>query len=255
MPTPSSTSANSQPMALLMADTDATQSYVFESNKLPEIRGGSRWLTDLNEDVARMAEKAGGRRVYAGGGGLLAFVPANQAADVVAAVEAYFPRETGAATITAVARPLPPGYTEDQFKLVVDWLSYLLRQRKESKPAPPFWETLPHQVRCESCQKRPVRPAMPPTGAPSVTANAATKKPTPGSTTLAARYPPPPTTVEVISKTPNPPRTSAKSARPASSSPVTSALFTLMATGSAGCCKKTSPPPMITAASAKQCVM
>lgn len=155
MPTPSSTSANSQPMALLMADTDATQSYVFESNKLPEIRGGSRWLTDLNEDVARMTEKAGGRRVYAGGGGLLAFVPANQATDVVAAVEAYFPRETGAATITAVARPLPPGYTEDQFKLVVDWLSYLLRQRKESKPAPPFWETLPHQVRCESCQKRP----------------------------------------------------------------------------------------------------
>lgn len=150
-------SANRQNMALLMADTDAIKAYVFESNKLPEIRGASRYLTDLNAQIGNLVPAA--NRIYANGGGMLSFVPQDQAQALVATIEALYPQETGAATITAVARPLPPNYTDEQFGDVVTWLSYLLRQRKESKAAPPFWETLPHQVRCVSCLKRPASAA------------------------------------------------------------------------------------------------
>lgn len=150
---PVPTSANRHNMALLMADTDAIKAYVFESNKLPEIRGASRQLTDLNAQIGKLIPAA--NRIYANGGGMLAFVPQAEAQALVAQIETLYPQETGAATITAVARPLPPDYTDDQFGDVVTWLSYLLRQRKESKAAPPFWETLPHQVRCVSCLKRP----------------------------------------------------------------------------------------------------
>ena len=37
-------------LAILAADTDRTQEYVFESSKLPMIRGGSALLQNLNQD-------------------------------------------------------------------------------------------------------------------------------------------------------------------------------------------------------------
>ncbi len=37
------------PIVVFSADTDRTQAYVFESNKLPEIRGASRQLSELND--------------------------------------------------------------------------------------------------------------------------------------------------------------------------------------------------------------
>lgn len=140
---------------LLLADTDETQAYVFESSRLPEIRGASRQIHDGNQELVGIVAQAGGRTIYAGGGGLLALVPSPQAQSVVDALEAYLPHKTGAATLTAVARSLPPDAAADQFGQVTNWLAHILRRRKESKAAPPFWETLPHQVRCASCQKRP----------------------------------------------------------------------------------------------------
>jgi hypothetical protein len=139
-----------------MADTDATQSFVFESNKLQEIRGASRQLHDLNKQIGEITTAAGGRTIYAGGGGLLALVPAGEAPDLVAQIETLYPGETGAAAITAVSRPLPPNTGPDaEFGAAVTWLSHILRHRKEDKAAPPFWETLPYQSRCPSCQHRP----------------------------------------------------------------------------------------------------
>lgn len=142
-------------LTLLMADTDETQAYVFESHKLPEIRGASRQLHDLNEQLKSIIDKARGRTVYAGGGGLLALVDPDKAETLVADMEALYPRRTGAATITAVARPLPPDHDDQQFGRSVTWLTHALRRRKLSKTTTPFWERLPHQVRCESCRKRP----------------------------------------------------------------------------------------------------
>jgi hypothetical protein len=144
------------PPILLLADTDATQAYVFESNKLPEIRGASRQLHDLNDRIGKMVTAAGGDLIYAGGGGLLALVEEETAAaNLTASIEALYPQQTGAATITAVARPLPPTAQPDEFGEAVSWLTHVLRRRKTSKGAPPFWECLPYQTRCASCQKRP----------------------------------------------------------------------------------------------------
>lgn len=143
-------------MALLVADTDATQSYVFESNKLPEIRGASQQLDDLNDAIRKLVEDTPGSEcIYAGGGSLLALAPVSAAPRLVAEIEARYPRETGAATITAAYRPLPPDYRPDQFGQVVTWASYWLRRRKESKAAPPFFEALPFQTRDLSSQLRP----------------------------------------------------------------------------------------------------
>lgn len=144
--------------ALLLADTDATQAYVFESNKLPEIRGASRVLDTLNEQIGTQVRANiaahGGDLIFAGGGSLLAVVNAAQAPALVSAIEAHYPQQTTTATISAISRPLPDDY-EHTFGRFVTWGSHWLRQHKESRPAPPFVECLPDQARCQSCNLRP----------------------------------------------------------------------------------------------------
>lgn len=108
-------------LALLSADTDRIQEYVFESSKLPEIRGGSELLRRFNEeDLVRLLAETGlpggfvdaptpGCLVYAGGGSFLAMVPASVAEGLAARIEHYYPTETGKATITCVWRPVSAG--------------------------------------------------------------------------------------------------------------------------------------------------
>lgn len=146
------------PIALLVADTDATQAYVFESNKLPEIRGASRWLDDLNQEIGRNLARAGHDVIYVGGGSLLALIPSTPTVgkQLVEEIENLYPQATGAATITAAWRPLPSdGDNHLSFGETVGWAGHWLRRRKESKEAPPFYEALPFQTRCQSCQLRP----------------------------------------------------------------------------------------------------
>lgn len=142
-------------LALLVADTDGTQSYVFESSKLPEIRGASLQLDTLNAQIGQWVRDRGGDLIYANGGGLLALAPPPVAQALATDIEAHYPQETGGATVTAVACPLPPDYDDREFSRYVTWAMHVLKRRKESKPAPPFFETLPHQARCRSCQQRP----------------------------------------------------------------------------------------------------
>jgi CRISPR-associated protein Cmr2 len=167
---------HSIPLALLAADTDRTQDFVFESSRLPEIRGASRQLDDLNQEIKQMVEDriapyqekgAACQVVFAGGGGLLALAPEAIAADLVQEIEALYPRRTTLATITAAARPvtaemLEQGYPpapEQAFGTLVRWAGTWLRRRKESKPDAPFIPALPHVERCASCQQRPANPA------------------------------------------------------------------------------------------------
>jgi|GEM_PF-1454386 len=107
-------------LALLAADTNRIQAYIFESAKLPEVRGGSEMLRELNEEkVIEILINTGlpggfiddpdpGCIVYAGGGSLLAFVPASIASQLAEQIEALYPSETGMATITCVFRPVTP---------------------------------------------------------------------------------------------------------------------------------------------------
>jgi CRISPR-associated protein Cmr2 len=151
-------------LALLVADTDRTQGYVFESDKLPEIRGASRQLDDENEHVADMVRERFHPDcvIYAGGGSLLALIPhiPQDLDDLRDAIEAEYPSRTGAATITADWRPVTAemvidGYPNGGFGGLVRWAGGWLRRRKESKQPGPFYEALPHTARCRSCHIRP----------------------------------------------------------------------------------------------------
>lgn len=117
-------------LALLSADVDRTQAYVFESERLPEIRGASMLLTELSEggtdlpdNIKRIFERHGLPQdclVYAGGGSLLALVPHSVADKLQEEIEALYPTYTGAVTITCVyekvsAREVIGGYRADAF--------------------------------------------------------------------------------------------------------------------------------------------
>lgn len=122
-------------LALLSADVDQVKSYVFDSPRLPEIRGASLILEGLNTGFPNQGYNPTSNRlpanmrealrrhglpdgyitddepgciVYAGGGSLLALVPVRINGELVAKrvkaeIEALYPRETsGGATITCV---------------------------------------------------------------------------------------------------------------------------------------------------------
>jgi hypothetical protein len=145
---------------LLVADTDETQSYVFESSRLPEIRGASQQLDTLNRQARDIVKNAGGDVIYAGGGSLLALINSLHAIQLVQAIENLYPEETFIATTSAAYRSLPPDYQKHSFGDYVRWAGHWLRRHKESKGAPPFVETLPHQSVCQSCQRRPANAAL-----------------------------------------------------------------------------------------------
>ena len=141
---------------LFLADTDATQAYVLESSKLPEVRGASRLLDALNLKVGDLIEEAGGHLIFAGGGGVLALAEQDAAPNLVQTVEEMYPAKTGIATVSATYRPLPANWQEQKFGDLVSWANHSLRRHKESKTPPPFFERMPFQAVCESCHVRPV---------------------------------------------------------------------------------------------------
>ncbi|MEW5956107.1 MAG: hypothetical protein AB1801_00160 [Chloroflexota bacterium] len=92
-------------VVLFSADVDRIQDYVFESARLPEIRGASMLVEKLVNIAARYL---GQRIIYKGGGSLLAIFPDRETAKgMKAKIECLFPKRTGVATITCVIREIP----------------------------------------------------------------------------------------------------------------------------------------------------
>lgn len=93
-------------LALLSADADRVQDYVFESARLPEIRGASMLLQGLNEDAAKLVEQAADPKcvIYYGGGSVLAILPddADLLANLKHRIESLYPQRTGVATTTCI---------------------------------------------------------------------------------------------------------------------------------------------------------
>lgn len=173
-------------IVVFSADTDRTQAYVFESDKLPEIRGASRILTTLNEGVPQKNTPAEIEKVlaargvppecilYASGGSVLALLPDEKlAADIAEQLKAAYVSRTGICTISTVHRPftlrqilngLSGGHTEslpesfitrNHFGDIVTIMSMLLRRVKQTKDLAPFIERNPFARTCASCQIRP----------------------------------------------------------------------------------------------------
>jgi GGDEF domain-containing protein len=95
--------------ALIAFDTDHIKRYVFNTNKLKEIRGASSILDRLNrKETVHIAQKYGARTIYANGGSALFLVDARSAEALGKEVQRCYQRETrGGASITYAIQPLP----------------------------------------------------------------------------------------------------------------------------------------------------
>jgi CRISPR-associated protein Cmr2 len=184
-------------LALILGDVDRIKSYVFETSKLPEIRGASEILNDLNfTGVPHMIAQhlAPECVIYAGGGSFLAITPVSIATILIDEVSSLFLRTTHVATITCVkSQPLRyldfakghEPYVDDEVKNIgvkakgvgsrllsmhpvqidrkrgfgeiMSFLATKLKQAKESRPLVPFVETLPIMRRCSYCGLRPAQ--------------------------------------------------------------------------------------------------
>jgi CRISPR-associated protein Cmr2 len=94
-------------IALVYGGATKVKGYVFESAKLPEIRGASALLDRINtEDIPRLWEDHQLSRdniIFASGGNVLAFAPSSLGETLAAAVERAYTRETLTANSVAVS--------------------------------------------------------------------------------------------------------------------------------------------------------
>jgi hypothetical protein len=150
-------------LALLSADADRIKDFVFESVKLPEIRGASQVIRDLTGDGTETSLTAvlieyglpDSCVIYAGGGSLLALVPQAIARQVGAEIETRYARATGSATMTAIALPAQTTRLANHFGEHVRLAGLRLRAAKQSRAITPHFEVTPLGRRCASCGARP----------------------------------------------------------------------------------------------------
>jgi hypothetical protein len=104
---------NDKPVRLLMGDVDAIKVFVYETSKLPEVRGGSEMLRDLEKEMRQLFDKQLAEEclIYCGGGSFLAVVPTSEADRWKREIEQLYRECTKMATITVVASG-SLGYTE-----------------------------------------------------------------------------------------------------------------------------------------------
>ena len=158
-------------IALLAADTDKVKSYVFESPRLPEMRGGSLILDNLNKKELIKARVLDSYNlpedciIYSSGGSILIFVPASLRHEIAGLIEKQYLEETITATMTAVSEIF--SYSQFCFGLdlhsddpkgfggLVDLMAYKIRRAKQERKYVPFCETVPFARHCDSCGVRP----------------------------------------------------------------------------------------------------
>lgn len=152
--------ARQPPLSLISADADQIQAYVFESAKIPEVRGASALVEWLNfeglKEVVRRFGLTEDVLVYQGGGAML-LVPAVIADNVWQAIEEQFVATTHVATVTAVSRVVSMRdlLERDRFQKVRTALMHDLQITKLRKGAPVHFEWLPMARRCQACEVRP----------------------------------------------------------------------------------------------------
>lgn len=156
-----------QALSLISADTDRVKGYVFETAKLPEVRGASALLTELNEcKIARLLwedfQLPPECLLYAAGGSALIVAPTRLAPKIADSIQRLYLSCAGVATISVAHRPTSPQEwvkgieaSGGNFGNLVKWIGYDLRHAKESRTFYPVFDTPPHSKRCDSCEVRP----------------------------------------------------------------------------------------------------
>lgn len=166
---------------LVIADVDAVKEFVFESSRLPQVRGASQILREAEDDAKRAVAGAGASVVYAGGAVLVAECEEERLAEVGAMVQAIFrDRTLGAVHVTvaheqgapAAPRALPSdgwagrlarGLPEEGFGRRLAGVSAHLRRLKDERVRGSIPETLPFGAVCTECGHR--HPLATPEGA------------------------------------------------------------------------------------------
>ncbi len=107
--------------------------YYLETNKIPEIRGASLLLEDVNtEKMKRLVSQEHIREclVYAGGGKIMAIFPAGAGEDMCRKIEAMVERETVTAQFNFCSRPYQLSRLVCDYKHVVDEMDLALEERQ-----------------------------------------------------------------------------------------------------------------------------
>lgn len=151
-------SATAPAYALVVADADHIQAYVFESAKIAEVRGASALVERLNfKGLEQIIIEDHGLSydaiVYRGGGGAMLKVPIDLAEGIRQAIEAHFLQETQVATITTVSLPVTEAQLNDrdEFQKLRVELTHSLQIKKLKKATAPHFEWLSFAQRCPAC--------------------------------------------------------------------------------------------------------
>jgi hypothetical protein len=144
-----------RPVSLLRWDANSVHGYVFDTGNALVIRGASRELKRLDEELreGRQHLEIGPSQVlYTGGGGGLAVVPADQAETLAEKLHGLYARRTLVATCTVGSVPI--GSTEDKFGHVMAAVNRRLAHQRtltgpDAEAAVPFFAS-----RCRICGRR-----------------------------------------------------------------------------------------------------
>lgn len=149
---------------LLVGQAVRIKQYVFETPRLPQIRGASILLERV---VGAAAEELGATYspecvLRKAGGSLLALLPtpdSGTARDWEARVTSIAYRLTGTARFAAASSAVPiahllPSAVDHEFHRHVG-KAYDILERVREQADEPLWETLPFEARCDICGDRP----------------------------------------------------------------------------------------------------
>ena len=144
---------------LVSFDTDRIKEYVFVTDKLREVRGASRLLTELNTaraiDAIQSICPECERVFFAGGSGAVLAPSQAKAEEIIAEVEALYRRETITGSITGACVPLTPATKTHGFGKRMEAVALKLRQSKDEKACRTLMTIEPYTQPCAACERYP----------------------------------------------------------------------------------------------------
>lgn len=146
---------NEEQQWVVCFDTDRIKQYLFVTNRLKEIRGGSALLESLDKTrKKKLQDRYGENLVYSAGGGAAVLVSTEQEAkELIAQIEREFQAATITASITGVF--LPPKDPSRKFGERMAEAGKHLRRAKAAKAELATLPIEPYMHLCDSCGQQP----------------------------------------------------------------------------------------------------